>query len=346
MFDLSEVARDLVAPGKGILAADESNKSADEKRLAQYGIATGPEMRREFRDMLLETPGIEKHLSGVILFSETLDQKDDEDGLYFPESLKKHGILPGIKVDEGLEPFPDSPDETITKGLVGLSERVLEFKNKHHPGFTKWRAAITIDGDRLPTTRALVENAKRLAIYAREVQKAGMVPIVEPEVLLDGNHSRLRCREVITKMMQALIAAMEDQAVDMSAVIIKTSMALSGKGQGDGKDGTGKKGTAHQDTPEEVAEDTLSALMETIPAVIPGIVFLSGGQSPDEAIANLAAITKLARAKNAPWPLTYSYARAFQEEAIIAWAGKPENVPAAREAFTKRLEQASAAILS
>ncbi len=341
MFDLSEVARGLVAPGKGILAADESNKSADEKRLAQYGIPVGPEMRRQFRDMLLETPEIEKYLSGVILFSETLDQKDDEDGLYFPESLKKRGILPGIKVDEGLEPFPDSPEETITKGLVGLEERVLEFKNKHHPGFTKWRAAITIDGDRLPTTRALVENAKRLAIYANEVQKAGMVPIVEPEVLLDGNHSRLRCREVITKTMQALIAAMEDQAVDMGAVIIKTSMALSGKG----KDGEGKNGSVHADTPEEVAEDTLGALMEAVPAIIPGIVFLSGGQSPDEAIANLAAITKAAHAKNVPWPLTYSFARAFQEEALIAWAGKHENVPAAREAFLKRLEQASAALV-
>ena len=337
MFDLSEQSRELVAHGKGILAADESNHSADEKRLAQYGIATGPEMRREFRDMLLETPDIEKYLSGVILYSETLDQKDDEDGLYFPESLKNRGIIPGIKVDEGLEPFPESPDESITKGLVGLAERVAEFKAKHHPSFTKWRAVITIDGDRLPTTVAMVENAKRLAIYAYEVQKAGMVPIVEPEVLLDGNHSRLRSREVITKMMHALVAAMEDQAVDMTAVIIKTSMALSGKGI---KGQSGKK-----DTPEEVAEDTISALMESVPAIIPGIVFLSGGQTPDEAMANLAAITKVAKAKNAPWPLTFSFARAFQEEAIIAWGGKPENVPAAREAFLKRLKQASAAII-
>jgi fructose-bisphosphate aldolase class I len=332
MFDLSEVAHDLVSGGKGILAADESNNSADQKRLALYGIATGPEMRREFRDLFLETPEIEKYLSGIILFSETLDQKDDEDGLYFPESLKKRGIIPGIKVDEGLEPFPDSPDETITKGLVGLTERVLEFKAKHNPGFTKWRAAIKIDGDRLPTTMALVENAKRLAIYAFEVQKAGMVPIVEPEVLLDGNHSRLRAREVITKMMHALVAAMEDQAVDMSAVIIKTSMALSGSESG------------HKDTPEEVAEDTLGALIEAVPASVAGIVFLSGGQSPDEAIVNLAAITKAAHAKHAPWPLTFSYARAFQEEALIAWAGKQENFPVAREAFLKRLKEAVLAL--
>jgi fructose-bisphosphate aldolase class I len=332
MFDLSEVARDLVAAGKGLLAADESNNSADEKRLANHGIPVGPEMRRQFRDMLLEAEGMEKYISGVILFSETMEQKDDEDGLYFPESLKAKGIIPGIKVDEGLEPFPDSPDETITKGLVGLSERVLEFKARHNPGFTKWRAAITIDGDRLPTSMAIVENAKRLAIYAFEVQKAGMVPIVEPEVLLDGNHSRLRSREVITKMMHALVAAMEDQAVDMSAVIIKTSMALSGNKSG------------HTDAPEEVAEDTVSALIEAIPASIPGIVFLSGGQSPDEAMANLAAITKYAHEKNAPWPMTFSFARAFQEEAIVAWAGKHENISVAREVFMRRLEQASNAL--
>jgi fructose-bisphosphate aldolase class I len=329
MFDLSEVARSLVAPGKGLLAADESNKSADEKRLELYGIPTGPEMRRKFRELFLETPGIEAYLSGVILYSETMDQKDDEDGLYFPESLAKHGIIPGIKVDEGLEPFPDSPDEVITKGLVGLSERVAEFKAKHNPGFTKWRAEIHIDGDRLPTTTALVENAKRLALYAYEVQKVGMVPIVEPEVLLQGTHSRLRCREVITKTMNALMAAMEDQGVDFSAVIVKTSMAVSGNKSG------------HADTPEEVAEDTLGALMESIPATIAGIVFLSGGQSPDEATANLAAITTLAREKHAPWPLTYSYARAFQEEALQIWLGKPENVPAAREAFLARLKKVS-----
>lgn len=331
MFDLSEVARTLVTPGKGLLAADESDKSADEKRLKLYGIATGAEMRRQFRDLFLEAPGIEDYLSGVILYSETLDQKDDEDGLYFPESLAKHGIIPGIKVDEGLEPFPGSPDETITKGLVGLPARVAEFKAKHHPSFTKWRAAITIQGDRLPTSSALVENAKRLALYAYEVQKESMVPIVEPEVLLDGDHSRLRAREVITKTMNALIAAMEDQAVDLSAVIIKTSMALSGNKSG------------RTDTPEEVAEDTLGALMESVPIVIPGIVFLSGGQTPDQATENLRAITKRAKELQAPWPLTFSYARALQEEALAIWAGKPENVPAARAAFLERLKKVSEA---
>lgn len=331
MFDLSEVARSLVAPGKGILAADESTPSAN-KRLALYGIEGTEENRRQDRDLFLETPGIEKYLSGVILYSETLDQKDDEDGLYFPESLKKHGIIPGIKVDEGLEPFPGSPDETITKGLVGLSERVAEFKAKHHPGFTKWRAVVTIKGDQLPTTQAIVENAKRLATYAFEVQKVNMVPIVEPEVLLDGNHSRLRAREVITKMMHALVAAMEDQAVDMSAVIIKTAMAVSGKDSG------------RKDTPEEVAEDTLGALMEAVPIAIPGIVFLSGGQSPDQATDNLRAITKRAQEFQAPWPLTFSYARALQEEALAVWAGDPKNMKAARAAFLDRLKKVSDAV--
>ena len=328
MIDLSEVARTLVAPGKGLLAADESTLSAN-KRLALYGVEGTEENRRQDRELFLETPGIEKYLSGVILYSETLDQKDDEDGLYFPESLAKHGIIPGIKVDEGLEPFPGSSDESITKGLVGLAERVADFKAKHHPGFTKWRAVVNIDGDRLPTSSALVENAKRLAMYAYEVQKEGMVPIVEPEVLLAGNHSRLRAREVITKTMNALVAAMEDNAVDLTAVIIKTSMAVSGSESG------------KTDTPEEVAEDTLGALMETIPIAIPGVVFLSGGQTPDQATENLRAITKRAAELQAPWPLTYSYARALQEEALAIWAGKKENLPAAREAFLARLKKVS-----
>jgi fructose-bisphosphate aldolase class I len=331
MIDLSEQARTLVAPGKGILAADESNESADSKRLEPNGIVPSPDMRQKFRDLFLSAPGIEQYLSGVILFSETLEQHADS-GVPFSELLSGRGIVPGIKVDEGLDPFPQSPKETITKGLIGLPERLAVFHSKYGTGFTKWRAAIVIDGDQLPTTQAIVENAKRLAMYALEVQKAGMVPILEPEVLLEGAHSRLRARAVISKVMNALMMAMEDQAVDMTAVIIKTSMVLSGSLSG------------RTDTPEEVAEDTVSVLMESIPALVPGIVFLSGGQTPDQAIANLAAITKKAKAENAPWPLTFSYARAFQDEALRIWAGKPENVPAAREAFIARLKQASEAL--
>lgn len=320
-----------MAPGKGILAADESEKSADEKRLVPYGIKPGPEMRRKFRDMLLATPGIEEYLTGVILHEETLTQKANN-GTAFPKLLQDAGIAAGIKVDQGLEPMAESPNEHITKGLLGLPERLSEYREKHGTGFTKWRAAITIDGDRLPTARALVENAKRLATYACEVQKAGMVPMLEPEVLLDGAHSRLRARAVIESAMRVLFDTLNEQCADLSGIIIKTSMAVSGSKNG------------RKDTPEEVAEDTLGALMETVPAEVAGIVFLSGGQTPDQATANLAAITKRAREKKAPWPLTFSYARALQEEALIAWKGLDENVPAARETFLARLEKVAEAI--
>jgi fructose-bisphosphate aldolase class I len=291
MIDLSESARILMSPGKGLLADDETNPHAD-RWLKEHGIEGGEEMRRQFRDLFLDTPGAEAYLSGVILYTETLTQRSN-DGLPFAALFAERGIMPGIKVDEGLEPFPESQDETITNGLIGLPERLSEYRSKYGTGFTKWRAAIKIEGDRLPTATAIVENTKRLALYAFEVQNAGMVPIVEPEVLLAGNHSRLRAREVITKTLHALVAAMEDQAVDMSGVIIKTSMALSGSDSG------------RTDTPEEVAEDTIAALMEAVPASIPGIVFLSGGQTPDQAINNLRAITKRARAAGAPWALTF-----------------------------------------
>lgn len=330
-MNLSDSARALVAPGKGILAADESEKSADEKRLAAFGIKTGPEMRRKFRDMLLATPGIEHYLTGVILHEETLSQKGN-DGVLFPKLLSEKGIVPGIKVDQGLEPLSESPNETITKGLLGLPERLTTYHTDYDTGFTKWRAAITIDGDRLPTARALVENAKRLATYACEVQKAGMVPMLEPEVLLEGAHGRLRARAVIESAMRVLFDTLNEQCADLSGVILKTSMAVSGNKNN------------RQDSPEEVAEDTLGALMETVPSEVAGIVFLSGGQTPDQATANLAAITKLARERKAPWPLTFSYARALQEEALLVWKGEDENVPAAREAFLSRLEKVAAAV--
>ncbi len=331
MTDLSNFARALLQSGKGILAADESETTADEKRLKPYGIEPGPEMRRKFRDMLLATPGIDEYLTGVIFHTETLTQAAD-DGTPFPQLLEKQNILPGIKVDEGLEPMPESPKESITKGLLGLPERLALYRGTHQTAFTKWRAAITIDGDRLPSAKALVENGKRLATYACEVQKAGMVPMLEPEVLLQGAHSRLRARAVIEQTMRVLFDTLNEQCADLSCVVLKTSMALSGSESG------------RIDTPEEVAEDTVSALMDTVPKEVAGIVFLSGGQTPDQATANLAAITKLARERNAPWPLTFSYARALQEEAIVAWGGKDENIPAAREAFLARLTKVAAAV--
>lgn len=327
MTDLSDVANKLFSPGKGILAADESTTTAD-KRLVSYGIKSTEEMRRKFRDLFLSAPGADEYLSGVILYEETLSQKADS-GALFPKLLSKRGIVPGIKVDQGTEPFPESPEELITKGLLGLSERLAEYHSKYGTGFTKWRSVVRIEGDRLPTAQVLVENSKRLALYACEAQKAGMVPIIEPEVLLEGKHSRARAKEVLEATLRTVVDSLQDQAADMSGLIIKSAMALSGAGN------------ARTDTPEEVAEDTIEALMNAIPQGVAGVVFLSGGQTPDQATENLRAIAKVARAKNAPWPLTFSYARALQEEALTLWQGKDENVDAARAAFLARLQKVS-----
>lgn len=330
MVDLPSIARTLMTSGKGILAADESIKSAD-KRLAEYGIAPSEEMRRKYRDLFLAAPGAEQYVSGVILYEETLTQSAD-DGTPFAELLASRGVIPGIKVDTGTEPFPESANELITNGLLGLSERLTEFKQKYGTGFTKWRAVVRIEGDALPTSRALVENAKRLAEYAYLVQQAGMVPILEPEVLLEGSHSRMKSRDVLIETMEALMAALQDRAVDFGSVLVKTSMALSGSKSG------------RTDTPEEVAEDTIAALIQTIPSAVPGIVFLSGGQTADQATENLRAICEKARDVHAPWPLTYSYARALQDEALKVWGGNDENVPLAREAYLARLQKVSEAL--
>lgn len=326
MSDLSNTLHTLMTPGKGLLAADESNTSADEKRLQAFGIAPGPDMRRKFRDMLLATPGIEEYLTGVILYEETLTQKA-LNKTPFPKLLEEKGIIPGIKVDEGLEPLSDGSEETITKGLLGLSDRLRVYRDTHGARFTKWRAAIRINGDQLPSNRALLENAKRLATYACEVQKEGMVPMLEPEVLLEGKHSRVRAKKVVEDTMKMLFDTLNEQCADLSCLILKTSMVLSGKESG------------RQDTPEEVANDTLEVLMNTVPAEVGGIVFLSGGQTPDQATANLRAITERAREVGAPWPLTYSYARALQEEALAIWKGEDANVEKAREALLARLKK-------
>ncbi|MCR4276249.1 MAG: fructose-bisphosphate aldolase class I [Candidatus Parcubacteria bacterium] len=331
MTDLVAIARSLMAPGKGILAADESVHTAT-ARLADYGISTSADMRRQFRDLFIGAEGIEQYLSGIILFSETLLQKGSDKKL-FPKSLVARGIFPGIKVDLGTEPFPESSHELITQGLLDLPERLMQYK-KQGAVFTKWRAVIRIDGDDLPTNVALHENAKRLASYAKEVQSAGLVPILEPEILLEGKHSRIRARAVIEEMFQTLFSVLAEHSVDRASIIVKTSMALSGSA-------SGKK-----DTPEEVAEDTVAALVASVPPQVAGIVFLSGGQTPDQATANLAAITRRANEAGAPWPLTFSFARALQDEALEVWKGKEENVPAARSAFLARLAKVSAALSS
>ncbi len=329
MNDLHETALLLVSHGKGILAADESIHTAN-KRLASNNIEQSEEMRRKYRNLFLSSPNIEKYLSGVILFEETLSQKND-DGVLFPKALADIGILPGIKVDQGIEEMSDSPGESITGGLIGLSERLSGYRAKG-ARFTKWRAVIRIDGDRLPTSHSILENAKRIASYAHTVQEAGMVPIIEPEVLLEGNHSRLRAQSVITETLNTVYSAIADATVDNKSLILKTSMALSGNKSG------------KIDTPEEVAESTLKALLDSVPSNVPGIVFLSGGQSASQATDNLLAIVKKAHELNSPWPLTFSYARALQGEALSVWGGDDENINKAREVFLSRLRKVSDAV--
>lgn len=329
MTDLVSIARSLFAKRKGILAADESVHTAT-KRLASYGIPASAEMRRQYRDLFVGAEGIEQYLSGIIFFSETLLEKGS-DGKLFTSSLATRGVMSGVKVDLGTEPFPESPNELITNGLIGLSDRLEEYK-KQGAVFTKWRAVVRIDGDVLPSAQALHENAKRLAGYAKEAQMAGLVPIIEPEVVREGNHGRARTRAVIEKTLGTLFSVLEEQSVDRASVILKTSMALSGSENG------------RSDTPEEVAEDTLAALVASVPRQIAGIVFLSGGQSPDDATKNLAAIVRHAKEAHAPWPISFSYARALQEEALATWKGKEENLPAARAAFIARLAKVSAAL--
>ena len=330
MTDLVATARSLFADSKGLLAIDDSVHTVT-GWLAEHGIGAGVETRRQYRDLFLGADDIEKYLSGVILFSESFMEKGNDKKL-FTKSLSARGIMPGVKVDLGTEPFPESPDELITNGLLGLSERLEGYK-KQGAVFTKWRAVFRIDGDTLPSAQAIHENIKRLASYAKEAQTAGLVPILEPEVLREGKHSRARARAIIAEVLKALFSMLNEYSVDRASLILKTSMALSGSE------------CAKKDSPEEVAEDTLSALIENVPSQIAGIVFLSGGQTPDQATDNLLAICRLSREnRGTPWPLTFSYARALQEEALALWRGREENVPAARAAFLNRLAKISSAL--
>lgn len=309
MKDPRECAERLFVEHKGILVLD----------------AEAPEL-------FLETENVEDYVAGVVCAPSLLTQKTEK-GKSLYELLASRHILLGVKLDEGTEPMSESPDEYITKGLISLSERIVALRGTYHIGFSTWRSVIKIEGDVLPSAACITENAKRLATYARNVQDAGMVPMVEPEVLLDGAHSRLRAKAVIEETLHALFDALKDQAVDLPSLILKTSMALSGNKSG------------KTDTPEEVAEDTVSALIASVPADVAGVVFLSGGQTTDQATDNLRAIAKAGKAKGAPWPLSFSYARALQEEGLSIWKGKPENVSAARDAFLARLKRVSKATL-
>jgi fructose-bisphosphate aldolase class I len=315
----------LTAAGKGILAADESMPTIT-KRFKAVGIESTDETRRQYRTLLFTAPGAEKFLAGVIQFEETLAQAGD-DGMPLPQVLERRGIVPGIKVDKGTVPLPGAEGDLITQGLDGLGERLKAYKDKG-ARFAKWREVYGIT-DSNPTRLAIEANAEVLARYAAICQEHGIVPIVEPEVLIDGTHTIERCHEVSEAVLHAVFDALHRHRVLLEGMVLKPSMVLPGKER------------PAKASPELVARATLEVLRRTVPAAVPTINFLSGGQSPVEATANLNAMN--AMAPHAPWVLSFSYARALQDDAMRIWAGRPENVRAAQTAFEKRVRMNSLA---
>ena len=322
---LKQTSKAIVAPGKGLLAADESSGTA-EKRLTSVGLVNTEENRRAYRQLLLTTDGAEKYLSGVILYDETIRQKDDS-GKPFADVLKSKGIIPGIKVDMGAKDLALHDGEKMTEGLDGLRERFAEYA-KLGAGFAKWRAVITIKGDELPSIACLKANAFSLALYSALAQEVGIVPIVEPEVLLDGDHSIERCYEASAETLQVLFKALKNQDVLLEGVILKASMVLSGKDASERAD------------VQQVAEQTVKCLKENVPAELGGVVFLSGGQTDEEATAHLDAMNKIG---GLPWPLSFSYSRAIQSEVLKLWATGDKQKAAA--AYLHRCEANSLASL-
>jgi fructose-bisphosphate aldolase, class I len=314
---LAKTAAAMVARGKGVLAADESSGTC-EKRFKSVNVESTEENRRTYRGLLFTTPGVEQYVSGVILFDETLHQKT-KDSVLFPAYLTGRGILPGIKVDKGAMDLALCPGEKVTEGLDGLRPRLAEYF-KHGARFAKWRAVITI-GDGIPSHACLYANAHALARYAALCQEASIVPMIEPEVLLDGSHTVERAEEVTEATLRATYAAIAAHNVSVEHLILKTSMVVSGKDN------------ARQAPVEEVAERTVRVLKRTVPAAQPGVVFLSGGQTDLDATAHLNAMNNL---KGVPWPLTFSYSRALQNPALKAWSGKAANLAAAQKAFHHR----------
>ena len=321
---LSKTAAAMVAKGKGILAADESSGTC-ETRFKSVGVDCTEENRRTYRGLLFTTPGVEQYLSGVILFDETLRQKTN-DGVPFAQYLAKKGIIPGIKVDAGAKNLPLHPGEKVTEGLDGLPKRLEEYF-KLGARFAKWRAVITI-GPGIPTHACIYANAHALARYAAACQEASIVPIIEPEVLLDGDHTIERSEEVTEATLRACYAANAAYNVVPEYVILKASMVVPGKN------------CAKQANAEEVAERTVRVLRRTVPASQPGVVFLSGGQSDEAATAHLNAMASM---KGLPWPLTFSYSRALQNPALKTWKGQAGNVGAAQRAFHHRAHMNSLA---
>ncbi|HKE42492.1 MAG TPA: class I fructose-bisphosphate aldolase [Casimicrobiaceae bacterium] len=323
--DLRTTIAKMIEPGKGVLAADESTATIT-KRFKALNIESTEETRRAYRTLLFTTRGAEEFLSGVILFEETLDQKAD-DGTPLPEVLVQHGVMPGIKVDKGTVPLTGAPGDLITQGLDGLSERLKTYKAKG-ARFAKWREVYGIT-DANPTPLGIDANAEVLARYAAICQEAGIVPIVEPEVLIDGDHTIERCYEVSEAVLHAVFQALRRNRVMLEGMVLKPSMVLPGKEH------------PPKASPETVAEATLRVLRRCVPAAVPSINFLSGGQSPEEATANLNAMNVMY--PKAPWVVSFSYARALQDPAMKAWGGRKENVAAAQAAFYQRVKMNSLA---
>lgn len=316
--ELQATVEQLAAKGKGILAADESLPTIA-KRFKAINVESTEDTRSRYRTLLLTTPGLGEFISGVILFEETLGQQAT-DGRPLPEIAASQGIVPGIKVDKGTVPLPNALGDLITQGLDGLAERLETYK-KLGARFAKWREVYSISANN-PTLLGIDSNAEVLARYAAVCQSVGLVPIVEPEVLLDGNHSIDQCKTVTEAVQAAVFHALHKHGVELEYIILKPSMVVPGK-----------------DCPEqagsgEIAEKTLHQLRRTVPAAVPGIAFLSGGQTPEEATVNLNAINQMRQ--NAPWELSFSYGRALQQPVLQAWQGNSENVGAAQNALYKR----------
>jgi fructose-bisphosphate aldolase, class I len=317
MDAMRETARELVAPGKGILAADESTGTI-EKRFDQVGVGSTEDNRRAYRQMLFTTPGVGDHIAGVILYDETIRQATDE-GIPFTEVLEKAGVIPGIKVDTGAKPLAFFDGETVTEGLDGLRERLADYRELG-ARFAKWRATYFV-GDSTPTEFAVLANGHGMARYAALCQEATIVPIVEPEVLMDGEHDIAACETATARALEVLFTQLLQHRVDLSGTLLKVNMVVPGKG------------AAEQVDDATIAEATLRTLMANVPKDVPGVVFLSGGMSDEEATSRL---NEMNRRGDVPWQLSFSYGRALQQPALKAWAGAPENVEAAQAALAHR----------
>lgn len=325
MTNLNQIAKQMVARGKGILAADESTGTIG-KRFAKINVENIEANRRSYRELLFTAPNFNEFISGVILYDETIRQRAN-DGHTFVTILENQGILPGIKVDEGIEAMHDSPNEVVTKGLEGLPNRLPEYE-KMGAKFCKWRAVIKI-GENIPTDNCIKINAERLAKYAKLCQENNLVPIVEPEVLMDGAHTIETCYEVTRKTLAVLFTELKKAEVDLAGIILKPNMVISGIE------------CLVQASAKQVAELTIKCFKETVPAEVPGIAFLSGGQSEAQACETLNEINKIA--SDCPWQLSFSYGRALQASALKAWEGKAENTKAGQEALLNQAKQTSLA---